>query len=79
MSQSLIYKYCDESFPVLKELMRHKNLKHIEKIDFCWDFPPNLCENGDENCWFIHQEPETLDNYKCNICEKKNEIQHLHF
>ena len=37
-SPSLICKYCDESFPVMKELMRHKKLKHIEKVDFCCFF-----------------------------------------
>ena len=49
-SPSLICKYCDESFPVMKELMRHKKLKHIEKVDFCWFLSTNSCEYGEENC-----------------------------
>ena len=56
---------------VLKELKRHRKLNHIEKVDFCWDFSTNSCEYGDENCWFVHEEPETLYVYKFSMSGKE--------
>ena len=73
-SLSLSCNLCDESFPVIKDLMMHKKSKHIEKVSFCWNYESGSCIYGDENCWYVHEpkdEPETSEKFKCNECEKE--------
>ena len=63
-------KFCGEYFETLNDLMKHKKLKHIEKVSFCRNFSTNSCMYGDKNCWFVHEEePEPVDTYRCNFCE----------
>ena len=67
---SLSCKFCDENFEDLNDLMKHKKSQHIEKVSLCRNFSTNLY--GDKNCWFVHEEePETLDTYRCNLCESE--------
>ena len=64
-------KFCEESFTSLNNLMLHKKLRHIEKVSFCRNFSTNSCVYGDKNCWFVHEEPDTCDTFRCNICERE--------
>ena len=51
--------------------MLHKKLKHVEKVSFCRNFSTNSCVYGDKNCWFVHEEPDTFDTFRCNICARE--------
>ena len=42
-NESISCKICDEMFPALPELMRHKKKYHIEKVNFCWNFSTDSC------------------------------------
>ena len=64
--------FCSEKFPDSCELMRHKKLTHIEKVQLCIQFTGGDCTYG-ESCWFSHESSgkKLLYEFKCNHCEEK--------
>ena len=75
---------CDKKFKILKDLMMHKKINHVENVNVCWHFLNGFCPYG-EMCWFRHEtnsnkNKKDLDikSIKCNICDKAlNDIKHL--
>ena len=47
-------QHCDERFKILKDLMIHKKMKHVENVDICWHFLNGVCSWG-KLCWFRHE------------------------
>ena len=48
--------------------MKHKKLKHREKVNFCQHYNATGCPFEDSKCWFLHI--KSNENFKCNICEE---------
>ena len=75
---------CDKKFKILKDLMMHRKINHVENVNVCWHFLNGFCPYG-EMCWFRHEtnsnkNKKDLDikSIKCNICDKAlNDIKHL--
>ena len=69
-------KFCCEKFANVANLMKHKKIKHREKVVVCKNFNDRGCPFEDIKCWFLHMRNE--ENFKCNICnitfECKNEF-----
>ena len=60
---------CDKTFPLLKDLMRHKKNDHKEKVSLCWNFANGSCIYGEKNCWYNHNESASAQTHtKCSIC-----------
>ena len=69
---TLYFNFFEETFVNKKDLMKHKKIKHAEKVSICWKYATNTCEYGDKNCWFSHtmsQNDLESVNFKCNSCE----------
>ena len=48
-------KLCDNTFPNLPELMKHKKEYHIQTVQVCKN---RICIYGREKCWYKHKESE---------------------
>ena len=75
----IICKFCDEKFANVGNLMKHKKLKHREKVAICKHYNSIGCPFEDEKCWFLHI--KSNETFKCNICEenfntKSNFMEH---
>ena len=35
--------HCDQTFQILKELMVHKKIMHVEHVSICWHFLDDAC------------------------------------
>ena len=64
----IICKICEEKFASVGNLMKHKKLKHREKVSVCQNYNTNGCPFEDHKCWFLHMQSE--EEFKCNICEE---------
>ena len=72
-------KFCDEKFANVANLMRHKKVKHREKIAFCQNYNSGGCPFDEMKCWFLHIRND--ETFRCNICNqtfqtKTNFMQH---
>ena len=47
--------------------MKHKKVKHREKVSICKNYNDSGCPFEDEKCWFLHIRNE--ETFKCNICD----------
>ena len=47
--------FCEETFKTKYHLMRHKKIRHVEKVKMCLNDEKH-CKYGFEKCWFIHSE-----------------------
>ena len=61
-------KFCDEKFANIANLMKHKKVKHREKIAFCQNYNSGGCPFDDMKCWFLHIRND--ETFKCNICDQ---------
>ena len=52
-------KLCEKSFVNLHELMKHKKIIHMRKVQVCKNINNGRCMYGKQNCWFKHEETET--------------------
>ena len=68
--------YCEDKFKSKSEVMAHRKLVHIEKVQFCKNFNDGKCYFGD-TCWFSHDPTSrTLcQEYKCSFCDEEFEIK----
>ena len=64
----IICKFCDETFANVGNLMKHKKIKHREKVAICQNHNSIGCPFEDEKCWFLHI--TSNESFKCNICEE---------
>ena len=48
--------------------MKHKKLKHREKVAICLNYNANGCPFEDKKCWFLHM--QSNEDFKCNICDE---------
>ena len=55
-SKSFHCNFCKHCFTNKSQLMKHKKLKHTERVSTCWNFQLGKCSYGDESCWFLHAE-----------------------
>ena len=71
--------YCSEEFKSKNELMFHRKLNHIEKVQICVNFDDGKCTFGD-TCWFSHDtsSKKSIQVYKCNICEEEFKIKSVY-
>ena len=71
--------YCSNKFESKSELMIHRKLLHIEKVQFCVNFNDGKCTFGD-TCWFSHDtsSKRSCQEFKCNICEKEFKIKSVY-
>ena len=60
-------KFCDEKFVNVANLMKHKKVKHREKIAFCQNYNAGGCPFDDMKCWFLHI--RNNETFECNICK----------
>lgn len=60
--------FCEHCFKNKSELMKHKKLKHSEKVNICWKFPHKTCSYDNETCWFHHS--DITENFPCNFCDE---------
>jgi len=65
---SILCKICDETFANVGILMKHKKLKHREKVAICLNYNANGCPYEDRKCWFLHI--KSNEEFKCNICDE---------
>ena len=66
---NIICKICDEKFANVGNLMKHKKLKHREKVAICINYNANGCPFEDKKCWFLHM--QSNEDFKCNICDER--------
>ena len=59
--------FCDHCLKNKFEVMKHKKVKHVEKVSTCWNFSLGKCGRSDESCWFHHSESKSI---QCNFCKK---------
>ena len=66
------YRFCDESFETLTEVMKHNKLSHTNNVQHCSNFLENICLYGDD-CWFLHSESHQVSEptFRCKFCEQK--------
>ena len=48
--------------------MKHKKLKHREKVAACQNYNANGCPFEESKCWFIHM--QNNEDFKCNLCQE---------
>ena len=65
---SILCKFCDETFANVGNLMKHKKLKHREKVAICLNYNENGCPYEDRKCWFLHI--KNNEEFKFNICDE---------
>ena len=61
-------KICEENFANIGNLMKHKKLKHREKVAACQNYNANGCPFEESKCWFIHM--QSNEDFKCNLCQE---------
>ena len=59
---------CDENFANVGNLMKHKKIKHREKVASCQNYNSGGCPFDDSKCWFIHIKYN--EDFKCIICDE---------
>ena len=69
----ILCKFCGEKFASIANLMKHKKIKHREKVNICKNFNDSGCPFEDQKCWFLHMKNE--ETFKCNICDTTFESQ----
>ena len=59
--------FCENMFKTKYQLMRHKKIKHVQKVKMCINEKKG-CKFGHEKCWFLHNEniEELYKNAKSN-------------
>ena len=63
----IICKFCNEMFANLANMMKHKKMKHREKVSICKNYNDIGCPFEEKKCWFLHITNE--ETFKCNICD----------
>ena len=53
--------------------MKHKKLKHREKVAICLNYNASDCPFEDKNCWFLHM--QSNEYFKCEICDESFQIK----
>ena len=72
--------YCDETFHVKSEFMKHKKNHHSNNVASCKNYKKDLTCKFGEKCWFIHKENCTkniIENQQNNGVTEKIIIQIL--
>ena len=71
-TSSFSFKFCDDCFRTMSEVMRHSKFVHTSSVQHCENYLKNSCLYGD-NCWFLHCESfrSSEPSIKCNFCEQK--------
>ena len=71
-------KFCDQIFANVANLMKHKKVKHREKVAFCQHFNAGGCPFNDIKCWFLHI--RNNETFECNICNEtfKSKTNFMH-
>ena len=65
--EKIICKFCNEMFANLANMMKHKKMKHREKVSICKNYNDIGCPFEDQKCWFLHLRNE--EEFRCNICD----------
>ena len=63
----ILCKFCCEKFANIANLMKHKKIKHREKVSICKNYNDIGCPFEDQKCWFLHLRYE--EEFRCNICD----------
>ena len=61
-SNSFQCNICGETFTTRGGVMKHKKMKHLEKVDVCDKFLKGECPRKEESCW--HKHPLTVSDPK---------------
>ena len=64
----IICKICEEKFANVANLMKHKKMKHRERVENCHNYNNGGCPFEDIRCWFLHL--RSNDTFKCTICDQ---------
>ena len=65
---TIICKICEEKFANVANLMKHKKMKHREKVENCQNYNNGGCPFEDIRCWFLHLKSD--DTFRCTICDQ---------
>ena len=60
--------YCGNNFKTRNDLMMHNKRNHTEKVQLRRNNVEYKCDFGDNMCWFIHDNVQSL--YACSVCKK---------
>ena len=69
-NESIPCNFCENIFQGKKEFMKHKKLKHDDKVSKCWNHSTGTCSYGDIECWFIHTDTDQVSapEFNCKLC-----------
>ena len=75
-SKQLTCSSCDETFPVLPELLKHRKKEHTDLIAPCRNILKGACKFGKSKCWFIHDNIENSNESEdtVNLNNENNDV-----
>ena len=66
--------FCEQVFTNKSEFLKHRKIKHAQNVPHCKNFEKGACRYENENCWFKHNQHETL---KENEHENNKVVQRI--
>ena len=52
--QEFSCNFCEKTFNIKKDFMKHKKLEHRENVQFCKNELTSSCPYSNQVCWFVH-------------------------